>query len=167
MNIMLIKIEANESALCSECGGACCNRSPGCVFPQDLSPIFDVKEIRRKLEGMLRSHYCLDFWEGRSQIEDVIGEDQIAYFVRPRIKFARDRLIDPSWGGPCSLLTDRGCELKFEDRPSECKSLTPSETFRTTGCIGDNRFDKLSSVRAWAPFNDVIEEVLQRIRGER
>lgn len=139
-------MENNENKeICSECGGKCCERSPGVCFPSDFKDENDI------VDKILGGSYCIDWWEGN--LGD--GCEDIAYFVRPRTKNYKDRVFDGGWGGECVLLTETGCSLKFDDRPSECRHLKPN----VGGCAGNELFSKESSCRAWRKHQDMFENL--------
>lgn len=95
---------------CKECDGSCC-KNMGC----HLSPDDDLKQpiTYESLDALLKTgNYSIDWWE--SYYSGRYDDEVNGYFIRVRNKNAP--IVDPSWGGECSLLTETGCLLSFEDR---------------------------------------------------
>ena len=96
---------------CTKCKGGCC-KSMGCHFsPTDFSEI-TFEALKNEIE---KGFISIDWWE----------EDEPQYYLRMRHKNAP--IVDPSWGGICMLLTDKGCPLPFEKRPLGARALKPRE----------------------------------------
>lgn len=154
----------NESNYCIGCG-RCCKQYPGILEPEDLKD--GVTE--ESLTKLLITDYCLDYWEGdltEKKGDIVINYNllrQTAYFIRPRVK-GNNRLIDASWGGECSLLTETGCSLKFDDRPVQCRDLEPDISQRH--CHGDEKSNKKQLAIKWLWYNDLIEQVIKKLRNK-
>lgn len=138
-----------NTAICAQCGGKCCQRLPGSCAPEDFAePLFD------SLIGVFSSgKYAIDWWEGdpRYDAPDYGDSDYIdkGYYVRPAVAGVTD-LFDPSWGGSCTFLTHRGCALPLKKRPYECRMLEPSKN----SCLSHT--SKREMALAWLPYHDVI-----------
>ena len=136
--------------ICKHCKGSCCKSSAGAVFPDQL------KEITiGSLTKLVSDGYCFDLWEG-NPTKDPKYNGQTAYFLRPKHTNALNRIVDASWGGTCSFLTDKGCKLKFDERPAMCQALEPMYG----NCTVPKEFDKQHAAIAWLPFNEIIEKVI-------
>ena len=104
-----MQIANNENhSICKDCGGTCCAKSPGLALPSDFGfrdPLF--------LEALS---------SGRWRI------DQKSTGLRPATKYEMSDHPGVNGyyrGGNCNFLTENGCELKFENRPFECRLLIP------------------------------------------
>ncbi len=64
----------------------------------------------------------------------------------------RDRVIAPSWGGRCVLLTDEGCLLPLDERPTGCRLLDPDT------CHASEVNDKERAALQWVPYQDLLIE---------
>jgi len=137
--------------LCSECGGRCCKKMAGIIFPQQL------KEITvNNLSKMIQDGYCFDYWEGNPTTDDE-NEEKTAYFLRAKHKGYEFDVVDPSWGGECVFLTEIGCKLDFYNRPFMCQALIPKEDYK---CKISEEYTKQTASVAWLPFNEIIKEVI-------
>lgn len=108
-----------DKEMCKECGGCCC-KSMGC----HISP-FDLKEVSvESIISLITESNCvsIDWWEGNPNTGN--HDDTRTYFLR--IKNNNSKVIDPSFGGVCSILTDKGCPLPFEYRPKGARDLVPA-----------------------------------------
>jgi Fe-S-cluster containining protein len=138
--------------MCKKCGGKCCSLCPGANFPED----FGLPENKEFLIELLKSgNYCIDWWEG----SPVDGKEMDrAYFVRPNYKGYKE-LYHPDWGGkPCTFWNiNNGCELKFEDRPHNCRYVEPHpEGFGK--CVVHDGSKKEAAIQ-WLPYNDLLENI--------
>ncbi len=152
----------DKPEVCSQCGGKCCKRFPGAYYPQDFTlPLGDSLEAAFK--GKL---VAIDWWEGDPR--DVVKGKRLdrAYFIRPRVKKSA-KLFDASWGGECIHLTDTGCSLPTDSRPTGCKMLEPAAG--GVGCIRHhtqgNHNDKQEACLKWLPHTDIIVRASQRAGG--
>ncbi len=137
------KITINENyELCSECGGKCCKGLPGTVYPDDINELsFDA--IHEMLES---GRYSIDWWEAAEPI----------YFLRPATKGKEGNYYDGSWGGECTFLSESGCELLFEERPTGCKALVPNPNHGKQAC-NVNGLNKRHGVDAWVPHQNLLK----------
>lgn len=143
-HISMIGVEDKE--ICRSCGGKCCKALPGSLVPRDIGEVTVPALVELFNTGL----YSIDWWEGDPREE----KDEIdqAYFIRPRIKGTR-KLFDGAWGGECIFLTDAGCKFQLKDRPSQCRTLKPTEGERCVGAHGKNYYAIL-----WLPYTDLILE---------
>ncbi|MBP3917306.1 hypothetical protein [Clostridium sp.] len=130
--------------LCKKCGGGCCKRM-GCHFSPDDFAEITYESLKSKID---EGNISIDWWEG-----DPTGNDKLsrAYFLRVRNKFAP--IVDPSFGGICSLLTNDGCPLPFEKRPKGGRMLIPSET----GCVLE--YSKQQVAIDWLEYTDILQRL--------
>jgi len=115
---MLLKItDALDLALCRECGGRCCQASPGIwVDPERFFAIFfagqrlTVKQLREQLPAL-----DLVLWE------------------KTEVPMPAPRAL----ASGCSFLGTDGCRFSVAERPCQCLALTPDrETLsQDEGCL--------------------------------
>lgn len=104
---------------CNKCKGSCCKQLPGCYTPQDIKRLFPAKTVKKSVELALSTNkIAIDWWEGNKEL----------YFLRPSTKDKMGIIIDPSYGGECIYLSEKGCKLSFSQRPYFCKTLEPKES---------------------------------------
>ena len=64
----------------------------------------------------------------------------------------------------CCHLTENGCELKFDKRPTNCKELIPA---RDTGCyiegLAKDDSGKLYYAKRWEKYSDMLQEIANEI----
>jgi len=106
------KIPKNETpSICKSCG-ACCKGQPGGYAP-------DQFETEQQIMSLVRSNQAIfDYW-----IADIGGH---VYFLRPRK--GDETGVEAPWNmlhlkKPCVNLTEKGCSLKWSDRPHGCRTL--------------------------------------------
>jgi Fe-S-cluster containining protein len=142
-----MKIEHKE--LCSACGGKCCKTLPGNYYPSDFNlPEKNPteKDFKKLIEIIKKDKIAVDWWE----------DENSKYFLRPAIKKA-NRKFDPTWGGECIHLTEKGCELSFYKRPLECKQLEPKGEFGK--CYIHGNLNKETAYKAWLEYNNCITNI--------
>jgi Fe-S-cluster containining protein len=151
-------IQNNENtSLCSGCG-KCCKWMPGIVSPSDL------KEITvESLAGLFKAGYQFDYWEG-NLTGNPEHEDLTFYYLRPQTKKSVGKVVDGSWGGECVFLTESGCSKAFEERPSQCKALIPSENRE---CHVPASYEKSKMILEWLPYNEIISKTIDKIYEEQ
>lgn len=132
----------NATEACSRCKGACC-KNMGCHFaPTDFKEItFDALKVEIE-----KGFISIDWWES----------DEPQYFLRMRHKDAD--IVDPSWGGECILLTDKGCPLSFEERPLGARSLKPRDN--DGGCCMGN-YGKEECKNDWLEYDDILKQLVE------
>lgn len=157
MNSNLIEFNPNggfqNPTICKKCGGECCNRYPGLCAPSDFGKDMEINLLNAICSGF----YSFDYWEGNFE-----GVDS-PYFVRPATIYSVDKLVDPSWGGRCVFLTDKGCELKFDDRPHNCRILEPLADDKCK----DHGKGKEYHIKLWLPYQSIIKKIIGLLGGRR
>lgn len=143
-----------DTKICTACGGSCCKHLAGAYYPDDLMPL----SVNSLVERFKTGQYAVDWWEGDPREDhDELGQ---AEFIRPAHK-GTSRLRDPSWGGKCIHLTEKGCILSFDDRPQECREIIP--------CADGNchlEMPKRGAAIAWLPYRRMIKGALSKIEDE-
>ena len=123
---------------CSTCKGKCC-KTMACHFsPDDFEEIsFDY--LKERIE---EGYISIDWWEA----------EEPEYYLRIRNKYSP--IVDPSWGGECMLLTDKGCPLPFEKRPLGARALEPTQG---GGCV--QHYSKRQCKDDWKKYNDIMTKL--------
>ena len=88
----------HDAAACLECGGKCCQGSPGVAAPEDFEP---------DLEDNVRAAVLSGKWS-------ICPVRPHEYVVRPSFR--------PT---ACCFLRPDGCALLFEERPKQCRMYRP------------------------------------------
>lgn len=138
--------------LCSKCKGLCC-KSCGCHYsPNDFKNI-TFESLKTEIE---KGHISIDWWNG-SPFDDKEHKniDKVYYL---RIRNVDSNIVDPSFGDRCSLLTETGCSLTYNERPMGGKMLIPNEN----GC--EQEYDKQQSAIDWYEYNDILKELVELYR---
>ena len=132
--------------LCKACKGSCC-KTMGCHYsPEDFKDL-SFEGLKREIE---KGHISIDYWEG-NPFEDS-REIRQAYYLR--VRNVNSNVVDASWGGTCSLLTDSGCPLTYDSRPKGARLLIPGEG---RNCIP--KYTKQQCAIDWYTYNDVLIEL--------
>ena len=140
--------EKENIEVCKRCGGGCC-KAMGC----HISP-FDLKTISiESIISLIEESGCIsiDWWEG-DPVNKVQDGSRVYYL---RIKNSNSEVVDPSFGGKCSILTDTGCPIPFEYRPKGARDLIP--------CDGEQEcyvvYSKEQCAIDWYDYQDIMEKV--------
>ncbi len=145
--------------VCSPCGGKCCKHMPGEYMPDDFA---ESDMIARISEGLKSGTMSIDWWEGDPEGDLGVRE---AYYLRPSVKRYENFIFHGAWGGAeCSQLTENGCNLSFEDRPSGCKALVPGHN--GYGCTTASGFGKRAAVIAWKQHRTLLLQIANSIQSE-
>lgn len=128
--------EFTASEKCKKCKGKCCQWYPGAYVPQDFS------DIETELLDLLSSdNLKIDYYEHYEDFELV----KSSYFPRPKSK--SNRLTNE-----CQHLTDSGCALPRNKRPSQCKTLEPGDK-----CIQHMRY----AWKLWEDYQDLLQLLIE------
>lgn len=155
------KLKYVNPKLCTECGGACCKRC-GCEFsPDDFSEI-SFETLKNEIE---KGYISIDFAYG----EEILRSSGV-YFLRARN--AGRPIVDTEdvRGSGCILLTDSGCKLDYEQRPSGGRLLIPAEEKKnflgenTRICKSDYKIEECCD--EWIPFQEIIGELINYFKDK-
>lgn len=136
--------------LCSECGGKCCKQC-GCHFSPD-----DFKEISfEALKAEIEKGYI--------SIDEVPGE-MISQPLGVKILRIRNQgapIVDtwPREKRSCILLTEKGCKLKYKERPAGGQLLIPSKKDGELRC--QSAYDIDDCCYEWKPHQKVIAQLIE------
>jgi hypothetical protein len=151
---ILAALRHEDAPLCTKCAGHCCKGYSGAAWPEQFGAP-DLCALESKLHDAFASgKWAVDWWDGY--------ENGPGYFIRPAHTNAVGKLKDGSWGGRCVRLTDKGCEMAFDERPIGCRMLIPSASFPDCG-YADGSNGKLAAADAWAPYANVVDRVLENL----
>ena len=99
----------------------------------------------------------IDWWEGDPRTGK--HNDTRVYFLR--IKNKESKVIDPSFGGVCSILTDNGCPIPFEYRPRGARDLLPSYIDCETS------YSKQYCAIEWYKYQDIMKAVYTYFEAQK
>ena len=139
--------------ICSKCKGKCC-KGMGCHYSPDDFKEISYEILKKKIE---EGNISIDWWEGNPFNDD--RNISRAFFLRVRNE--NSPIVDPSWGGRCKLLTDKGCSLPYKDRPKGGRDLIPNESFQC-----DTTYNKDDCARDWYIYNDILEKLENHFRHQ-
>lgn len=133
--------------LCSKCKGKCC-KSMGCHFSPDDFEDLSYKGLKKEID---KGYISIDWWEGNPFDSDKREYIPRALFLRIRNRNAD--VVNASWGGVCSLLSDTGCTLSYDKRPKGGRDLIPAEpeckiTYTKDQCARD-----------WYKYDDILKRL--------
>ena len=186
-----MKYENKE--MCAICKGKCCKNMPGQYIPEDL---FDHEMTKEELKQFIldRKDIAIDCWDGdedsdrvdlyylrpmrkiRSEEEyigsNMMSDDMIDVYKRLYGYYKNDfnPIVDYAYSQPtmfiCTHLTENGCDLSYEDRPTCCKELIPD---LENGCHNENcdaEHSKLYYAKKWIKYNNMLREIADELTGE-
>lgn len=125
--------------ICTKCGGSCC-KNMGCHFAPSDFPELSFDFLKNEIE---KGYISIDWWEGDHYPE---------HYLRMRHKNAD--IVDPSWGGECVMLTDKGCSFPFDKRPLGARALEPREKGQ---CVV--HYSKEECKNEWGQYSDILWEL--------
>ena len=141
--------KTNNKEMCTECRGKCC-KSCGCsYFPEDLNMTFEylLKEIKN-------GKIVIDYREcGESPYDKL--KNPVFYL---RVANKGEKGISIGGFGICSLLTEQGCSLSYEQRPTGGRLLVPF----WSGCY--SLYSVNDFIDAWTPYQNLISDLIFEIK---
>jgi len=141
--------EVEDLKICSECGGSCC-KNMACHFSPDDFQRISFKTLKIEIE---KGHISIDWWY--SDIDEKKPRYKRVYYLR--IKNKNANILDPSWGGQCSLWDKgKGCPLPFNERPKGARALIPNPDLKGK-C--DSRYTKEMCVRDWRKHQTILKRL--------
>lgn len=170
---MAKEIKNNEcKSICARCGGECCLRMPVAYFPEQLGLKEGQDENNAKiLEEVLFSNY------GKYQLVDGIGKPSSYNIFREYEPLSAEELADYDWCcnlvilpaeglGCCHWSCSDGCQLSWEERPTMCKALSPSEPDAEGRRYCQSEISLRELSRVWKPYQNILK-VCKDLRGLR
>lgn len=148
-----VKMENNETPeKCATCG-YCCKQYPGAYHPEQ----FDDLSKDKIIEMIKSKQYAIDAYIGYNDMRESVYN--YGYFIRP---FGSNEEYNKTLGQyrryiGCVNLTEKGCALKFEDRPYACQRLTSDI------CNSSETDSKLAIADAWSRYHSVLNDVVEEL----
>ena len=132
---------------CGICRGRCCKEHGCSLSPEDLIKLLggvrpnvsNVEELLTSKDGL----YAIDTFGG------AVGQ---VYFIRMRHKCYTFIGIDAM--GECIALTEKGCSLSYEERPTGGRCLKSSPAF---ACV--QQYDGAAMESDWLPYQDILKSI--------
>lgn len=159
MNQKIIQIQNENKDICTPCGGQCCKSTPGTFMPnQILKGQSNQFEIINKMmdDGLIVINQI-----------DVYNKDQpiakLSYsflVLQPATSISKKWSTKTSRGdnfGTCVNLTEKGCSLRFDERPYVCQQLIPIEGGKCHYDPKVNIDEKL--FKAWEPHQQFLNDL--------
>lgn len=156
--------------ICAKCGGRCCKNKPGATLPEDFGAP-NQKEMQCRIKVALKTgRWTIDWWEGDPRYPNISLAKQwdnpkkylhTARYIRPAEKEKEGRLTDASWGGECTFLTDKGCEI-FDTRPSGCRGVKPVANDHCPAIYASTQ----DCAIAWIKYTNLLDIVYSEVRKE-
>lgn len=139
--------------LCSKCGGKCC-KSCGCHFSPDDFKEISFEYLKKEME---KGYISIDYVDG-----EIIYESVGIYILRVRNQDAQ--IVDTGWKrSQCILLTEKGCKLDYEHRPTGGKLLIPSEEFnrRCDEITCRSKYSIKDCCYEWKPHQRILADLIE------
>lgn len=147
-----------NSKVCSQCGGKCCKRC-GCPFSPDDFEDISFEYLKKELE---KGYISIDYVDG-----EMILEDFGIYILRARNQDMP--IVDVGFrrGTPCILLTEKGCKLDYEHRPSGGKLLVPDQEFESHESLRcHSNYDMDDCCHEWKPHQKILSQLVQYFKDK-
>ena len=134
-----------NSAPCVRCQGRCC-RTMGCsLSPEDMiRALQDRPATRESVEELLQ--------EGNFAIDSFQSGGHAFYYLRMQHKCFTFIGVDAM--GECSMLTENGCSLAFEDRPKGGRMLEAREN---GDCV--QHYTQEMMIADWSPYQEILDHI--------
>jgi hypothetical protein len=133
---------------------------PGEMSPEDVKRFVGDNNLARALRKLfLTDQFAIDWWEGDPRVGEY--EYDQGYYVRPKIVGIQG-LYHAGWGGPCTFLSNVGCTLDEDKRPSTCLMLEPTPSHE---CILHGAGKRQCAID-WLPYTQILKEIAEGIQEE-
>lgn len=147
---------------CTKCQGHCCKKC-GCHFspddfefkkvddeigPRDTNEV--IFEILKK--EMEKGYIVVEYIPGETFYSDIDG-------IILRARNTNEGLTGLWNRSPCILLTENGCKLDYEHRPSGGRLLMPIFDESTNRFYCRQYYDIYSCCKEWLPFKEVLAQL--------
>ena len=120
-----IKEKTSNPGMCKECGGRCCKKCGCSHFPEDLNMTFE--NIVKEIK------------ERKMSIDRLEHEGYVAYGNI----------------GRCVFLTEEGCKLDYESRPSGGRYIVPF----WSGCYA--LYTPQEFIDKWIPYQKLLKDLIK------
>lgn len=144
-----------DKDMCKKCGGVCCKQN-GCVYlPED----FKTMNINYLMEELNKGNISIS---GQPSPVLFLG-DAWTYILYLRARNEDSPIVDLfGKGGPCINLTERGCSLKSDKRPSLGKSVKPTRI----GGPCKQMHDPSDMTNAWLKYQALLKRMVAKTTNE-
>ena len=149
-----------NSEICAECGGRCCKKC-GCHFSPDDFKEISFEFLKNELE---KGYISIDHVDGEMIYQD-FGVDilRIRNKGAPVVDFTYKR-------SQCILLTENGCKLDYEHRPTGGKLLIPSaeviQLRDRTERSCHHEYDIMKCCYEWQPHQRILHRLVEYFKGK-
>jgi len=148
-----------NSSICSECKGACC-KACGCHFSPDDFEEISFESLKKEID---KGYISIDYVDG-----EMIYRDRGVYILRIRNQDAP--IVDTGFirkRTPCILLTEKGCKLDYEHRPTGGKLLIPSSISSFTHEMTcKSKYDISDCCYEWEPHKKLLYQLTEYYRDK-
>lgn len=138
--------------VCAECGGKCCKKC-GCHFSPDDFKDISFEFLKREME---KGYISIDYVDG-----EMILEPLGIYILRVRNKGYP--IVDTGYqrGTQCILLTEKGCKLDYEHRPTGGRLLIPSKNKECHSNYGVE-----DCCHEWKPYQEILYQLIEYFKDK-
>lgn len=126
--------------ICKVCQGKCCKALPGSYTPEDITRLYPASTLEESVMLAINSGIIsIDWWEAYKPLP----------FLRPQTKNNIHGIYDPSFGGHCIHLAEKGCVLTEDKRPYFCKVIKPNLDSKKCNSVPSKQNLKYESALLW------------------
>lgn len=144
-----IREKTQNPEMCKKCGGMCCKQCGCAYFPEDLGEKLSYENLLEFFEKKLIIIDCVRYEDGNAY--KPLAEP--IYYLRVPNVMEKGKLAE-NGSGKCSFLTEKGCKLSYDQRPSEGKYLVPF----WSGCYLLYKTQEFIDV--WTPYQDLLKSFM-------
>ena len=152
----MIKDAHEDKDICAKCGGMCCKKS-GCDYSAED---FNSTKFNYLLDLLKTKNISIVSFADFCTLNNGQLVNRPFLYIRARNQ-GRGPVDLFSFKTVCSNLTDTGCSLSSEDRPSGGKNLIPSKDHACEPAV--NPFEIVST---WKPHQDTLRKLVKTLTGK-
>ena len=142
------KLDTDIPDVCAECGGLCC-KTCGCEYsPEDFDDLSFMG-----LKSIIDQGYISIIKIPGTMYN--LGNDTYILRIRNKNENVVSSGLPNTTKDGCSLLTDTGCMLSYEKRPTGGKMLLPK---LNNQC--EKRYGHYECSREWSYYQDVLKQLV-------
>ncbi len=141
-----IKEKTSDPEMCKKCEGKCCKQCGCSYFPEDLNMTFEsiAKGIRERRISIDRLDHLDSFY---SKLDEPV------YYLRASNE--NEKYVAYGSRGKCVFLTEEGCKLTYETRPSGGRYVVPF----WSGCY--SLYSSQEFINKWMPYQELLKELIK------
>lgn len=144
-----IRQKTQNPEMCKKCGGECCKRCGCAYFPEDLGELSYEKLVELWKKGVAVID-CMSYRDGNFYKP---LPEPIYYLRAPNVN-EHGKMVALKGMGPCYFLTEKGCKLSYDQRPSEGRYMVPF----WSGCY--TLYKEQEFIDLWNPYQDLLKSFL-------